>query len=56
MDEDILSCLMLASVKGLGCRGAHRLMAALGSPRSLVQASPGTLTRLGLPDEIARSL
>lgn len=56
MDEDTLSCLMLASVKGLGCRGAHRLMAALGSPRAVVQASPATLTRLGLSGEIARSL
>ena len=56
MDEDTLSCLMLTSVEGLGCRGAHRLMAALGSPRAVVQASPGTLNRLGLPDDIARSL
>ena len=56
MDEDTLSCLMLTSVKGLGCRGAHRLMAALGSPRSVVQAGSGTLSRLGLPDDIARSL
>lgn len=56
MDEDTLSCLMLTSVKGLGCRGAHRLMAALGSPRAVVRASPGTLTRLGLPNAIAASL
>ena len=56
MDEDTLFCLMLTSVKGLGCRGVHRLMAALGSPRSVVQAGPGTLNRLGLPDDIARSL
>ena len=56
MDEDILSCLMLTSVRGLGCRGAHRLMAALGSPREVVQASPGALARLGLPGDIAGSL
>ena len=56
MDEDTLSCLMLTSVEGLGCRGAHRLMAALGSPRAVVQASPGTLNRLGLPHDVARSL
>ena len=56
MDEDTLSCLMLTFVEGLGCRGAHRLMAALGSPRAVVEASPGTLSRLGLPDGVARSL
>ena len=56
MDEEILSCLMLASVKGLGCRGAHRLIGALGSPRAVIRATPDTLTRLGLPEGIARSL
>ena len=56
MDEDILSCLMLTSVRGLGCRGAHRLLAALGSPREVVQASPSALARLGLPGDIAGSL
>jgi len=56
MDDDLLSCLMLASVKGLGCRGAHRLMAALGSPRAVVQAGRGALTRLGLSNDIAGSL
>ena len=56
MDEDALSCLMLTSVKGLGCRGAHRLMAALGSPRAVIQAAPGTLNRLGIAQDIARSL
>ena len=56
MDEDTLFCLMLASVKGLGCRGAHRLLAALGSPRAVVQASPVTLNRLGLSNDVAKSL
>lgn len=56
MDEDTLSCLMLTSAEGLGCRGAHRLMAALGSPRAVVQASPGTLNRLGLSNDVAKSL
>ena len=56
MDEDTLFCLMLASVKGLGCRGAHRLLAALGSPRAVVQASPVTLIRLGLSNDVAKSL
>ena len=56
MDEDTLSCLMLTLVKGLGCRGAHRLMAALGSARAVVQAGPGTLKRLGLSSDVATSL
>lgn len=56
MDEDTLACLMLTFVKGLGCRGAGRLMAALGSPRAVVRAGPGTLNRLGIPDDVAQSL
>ena len=56
MDEDTLACLMLTFVKGLGCRGAHRLMDALGSPRAVVRAGPGTLNRLGIPDDVAQSL
>jgi DNA processing protein len=56
MDEDTLSCLTLTSVEGLGCRGIHRLTAALGSPRAVVQASPDTLNRLGLSRDVARSL
>ncbi len=56
MDEGILPYLILASVKGLGCRGAHRLIDSLGSPQAVVQAEPGTIARLGIPEFIARSL
>ncbi len=56
MDEEILPYLILASVKGLGCRGVHRLIDSLGSPQAVVQAEPSTIVRLGIPEFIARAL
>lgn len=56
MDEDVLPYLILASVKGLGCRGAHRLIDSLGSPQAVIQAAPSTIARLGIPEPIAKSL
>jgi DNA processing protein len=56
MQEKTLHYLMLASVEGLGCRGAHRLLHKFQSPVAIFRAPIEELTSAGLPEFIARSL
>ncbi len=56
MHEELLQYLILASVEGLGCRGAHRLLDYYKEPAAVLRALPEELAAHGLPDFVARTL
>ncbi len=56
MSHDPLNFLQLASVEGLGCRGAHRLLDVFETPEAVFSASLNALLEAGLTELVARSL
>src|SRR5882724_1432763 len=56
MNDDPLHFLILATVEGLGCRGAHRLLETYQTPSALFSASLQELVQQGLPEFVARAL
>lgn len=56
MHEELLQHLILASVEGLGCRGAHRLLDHYKEPAAILRAPLDELTGHGLPEFVARML
>jgi DNA processing protein len=56
MHEQTLQFLILASVEGLGCRGAHRLLDHYKDPATLLRASAQELMERGVPEGVAKML
>jgi len=56
MTEEILHCLILSSVEGLGCRGAHRLLDSYKTPSAVFSASVKSLIEQGIPEFVAKTL
>ena len=56
MTDDLLYFLILATVEGLGCRGAHRLLETFQTPSALFSASLQELLQQGLPEFVAKAL
>ena len=56
MHEQTLQFLILASVEGLGCRGAHRLLDHYKDPATLLRASAQELMQRGAPEVVAKML
>jgi DNA processing protein len=56
MHEQTLEFLILASVEGLGCRGAHRLLDRYHNPATILRAPLGELVQQGLPEIVAKVL
>ena len=53
---DDLLFLILVTVEGLGCRGAHRLLETFQTPSALFSASLQELLQQGLPEFVAKAL
>lgn len=56
MHEETLQFLILASVEGLGCRGAHRLLDHYKNPAAVLRAPVDELMQQGLPEVVAKML
>jgi DNA processing protein len=56
MAHEPLYFLILSTVEGLGCRGAHRLLETYQTPSALFSASVQDLIQQGLPEFVARAL
>jgi DNA processing protein len=56
MADQLLDFLVLASVEGLGCRGAHRLLDHFQTTGAIFSSSVGALSELGLPEFVSRTL
>ncbi len=56
MQEEILQFLLLASVEGLGCRGAHRLLDHYKRSSAILEAPISALIGLGVPEFAAKQL
>jgi DNA processing protein len=56
MHEEILQFLILASVEGLGCRGAHRLLDHYGDPATILRTPVHELIQQGLPEVVTKML
>jgi DNA processing protein len=56
MPNDLIYSLILASIEGLGCRGAHRLLDSFQTPSAVFSASVGDLIQQGVSEPVAQSL
>ncbi|HVN81291.1 MAG TPA: DNA-processing protein DprA [Terriglobia bacterium] len=56
MGDPIVDFLILASVEGLGCRGAHRLLDHFKSSDAIFGSSVHTLSQLGIQEVVAELL
>ena len=56
MPNDLIYFLILASIEGLGCRGAHRLLDFFQTPSAIFSASMGDLIQQGISEPVAQSL
>jgi DNA processing protein len=56
MTEETLHFLILSSVEGLGCRGAHRLLEFYRTPSAVFSAPAKSLIEQGVPEFVAKAL